>query len=206
MERINPTIKTTSADIVRAAFARAFRKAEGQDCRSEHGHEATALIRALDAAGFAIVKKAPAPGFGPDVDVLDLRSGMFVQDGKDDPLSEYEASAWLASMRALPVEPATRPTDEDVAIVVVMPDGKSVPLTSDEYQERSEHRVENVVPLAMQMKLVPGKPYSPMPIRPVPILAVFYEDGIISFAGDANDFVAFRDMAAKVVDPSLREA
>ncbi|MCJ2090352.1 hypothetical protein MKK88_30850, partial [Methylobacterium sp. E-005] len=39
-----------------------------------------------------------------------------------------------------------RPTGEDVAIVVVMPDGESVPMTSDEYRERSEHRVEHVAP------------------------------------------------------------
>ncbi|MCJ2089301.1 hypothetical protein MKK88_25415, partial [Methylobacterium sp. E-005] len=146
MERIKPTIKVTCGDIIRAAFARAFQKAEGQDCRSEHGHEATALIKALDVAGFAIVRKALAPGFGPDVDVLDLRGGVFVQDGKADPLTGYEASAWLVSMRALPVDPATRPTGEDVAIVVVMPDGESVPMTSDEYRERSEHRVEHVAP------------------------------------------------------------
>ncbi|MCJ2015585.1 hypothetical protein [Methylobacterium sp. J-076] len=299
MERRISDIRT-NFDITgaRAVIAAATNAAQNS-VRTLHDYEKQAdlIATALDAGGFAIVRKVVS-----DVDVLDLRSGVFVQDGKADPLTGYEASAWLVSMRALPVDPATRPTGEDVAIVVVMPNGESVPLTSDEYRERSEHRVNPSVPTgrtievmyanpdgstfkerhmevlregkfhldvspalptvgtkilgatviyaretvegppsvkdaaavpleagsvfspppgmkispaaadeafdpsSMQMKLVPGKPYSPMPIRPVPILAVFYEDGIISFAGDGNDWIAFRDMAAKVVDPSRREA
>ncbi|MGE8129104.1 hypothetical protein ACQKQD_19215 [Methylobacterium sp. NPDC080182] len=60
------------------------------------------------------------------------------------------------------------------------------------------------------VKVPPGEKVVEVPglmLRDNGILAVFYDDGIISFAGDAADMVAFRDMAARVVGvPVSRDA
>lgn len=163
-------------------------------------------------------------------DFLNLQAGYFAQDGKVERYPADLVQDWLVAMAAHPVDPATRPTGDAIDVVVLMPDGTAIPMTNEEFKERAEYRdgstlipgttyelphgtrippatsAEAFDPMAMPFKLEPGKPYCPMPIRPTPILAVFYEDGIIQFAGDANEFAAFRDMAAKVVDPSRREA
>jgi hypothetical protein len=60
------------------------------------------------------------------------------------------------------------------------------------------------------LKLQPGKPAAASAgvfDRDVPPLGIFWSDGLISFAGDAAEMTAFRDMAARVVGvPGSRDA
>lgn len=161
-------------------------------------------------------------------DTLDLLHGIFIDDeGKTTPLDADTVAAWQAAMRAIPTDPRTRPTGPRIDVNVLLPDGGMLRLRHDEYMERVRHPegvklVEGATyelppgtVLPPEQVVQPGEPLSledphhpdrTVFLRPVPILAVFYDDGIISFAGDATEFIKFRDMAAKVVDPSRRGA
>ena len=50
-----------SGDVIRDALANAYQMGEAKDRRFHHGSEATCLIKALDKAGFEVVRK-PKPG------------------------------------------------------------------------------------------------------------------------------------------------
>ncbi|MCJ2024765.1 hypothetical protein [Methylobacterium sp. J-067] len=126
----------TQADDAERVISRAIAESSRSDLPNMRGRRVT---QALAAAGFEIRLA------GDVTDILDLRAGHFIQDGRVDQYEESLVTDWIAVMEELPLDPATHPTGQDVAIVALMPDGRRIPMTQDEFTTRAQHQVSTAV-------------------------------------------------------------